>query len=361
MRCSGPTAATSAGRPPTTPASGEKVVSDAVKALKPGEMTPVITTSRGAYLILAEAQREKNLTYDQVKHEIAAELAREVWSKEAAKRAAIKALSDARESGKKLADLYASEVKPGPDLQELLRKLSDPDTDPQVKEFIRLQLQQLQQQQQQQQIQQQLQQQLQGGDDQGSIVIESPDVYASWKAGDSMPTGGAAGSAPAPATPAAGGPAPAAGTPAPAPAPVVASNDVLPAFQDVPQPKLRQVGPVPREKKLPGLDVDGVKAVFDELGKDELAKRVFEADGHYTVVQVTDKAQAKIEDFEKDSARIIDQMRKQRGEQLVRDWVKARCEELTAAGKIKPRADKTAEYNDKGEPLPTTYRPCMTL
>jgi hypothetical protein len=54
-------------------------------------------------------------------------------------------------------------------------------------------------------------------------------------------------------------------------------------------------------------------------------------------------------------------MRKQRGEQLVRDWVMTRCEELATAGKIKPRADKTAEFNDKGQPLPSTYRPCRTL
>jgi SurA N-terminal domain/PPIC-type PPIASE domain len=352
---------------------GEKVVSDAVKDLKPGEMTQVITGERGVYLIFAEAKREKNLTYDQVKHELAAELAREVWSKEAAKRAAIKALADARASGKKLDELYKREPKPGMDLQELQRRMNDPSLDPQIRQILRQQFEQ--------QIQQQLQLQMGGGDDHGSIVIESPDVLAAWKAGDGEPAaGGAAPAAPAPGAgapaapaPAAGAPmtgsaapaapAPAAGTAAPAaqPAPLVPSNDVLPTFQEVPAPKVHNEGPHPRQKRLPGLDADGVKAVFDELGKGDFASRVFEADGNFSLVQVTDKAQAKIEDFEKDAARIIDEMRKQRGEQLVQDWIKTRCEELTTAGKIKPRADKTAEYDDKGKPVPTTYRPCITL
>ncbi|HSK02538.1 MAG TPA: hypothetical protein VK932_14900, partial [Kofleriaceae bacterium] len=145
------------------------------------------------------------------------------------------------------------------------------------------------------------------------------------------------------------------------PAPLTPSTDVLPAFHDLPEPKVRKEGPHPRQKRLPGVDEAGVKALFDELAKDQLAGRVFEADGNYTVVQVADKSQAKIEDFEKDAARIIDRMREERGAQLVRDWLKNRCEELDKAGKIKPREDKIAEFDDKGKPMPTVYRPCMSL
>jgi hypothetical protein len=335
-------------KPAESAGLGEKVVSDAVKSLKPGEMTPVITTDRGAYLVLAEDKREKNLTYDQVKHELAAELALEVWSKEAAKRDAIKTLEDARAGKKKLADLFQREFKPGMNLQELQRQINDPTTDPQIRQLL------------QQQIQRQIQQQLEG-EGHGSIAIESPDVHAAWKADDApAPAGGGS----APPAPAGAGSAPTpAGAPqaAPKPAPLVPSNDVLPAFHDVTPPKVVKEGPHPRQKQLPGVDADGVKALFDELGKDELASRVFEADGNYTVVQVVDKAQAKIEDFDKGAARIIDNMREERGIQLVHDWVKARCEELTTANRIRPRADKTAEFDDKGKPVPTVYRPCMTL
>jgi hypothetical protein len=65
--------------------------------------------------------------------------------------------------------------------------------------------------------------------------------------------------------------------------------------------------------------------------------------------------------FLKDAPRIIDRMREERGAQLVRDWLKNRCEELDKAGKIKPRADKITEFDDKGNPMPTVYRPCMSL
>src|SRR5262249_27230013 len=75
---------------------GDKAVNDAVKALKPGEMTPVIVTDHAVVLILAEDKREGDLSYDQVKREIAKDLAKEVWGKEAAKRAAIAALDGAR-------------------------------------------------------------------------------------------------------------------------------------------------------------------------------------------------------------------------------------------------------------------------
>ncbi|HSK00821.1 MAG TPA: SurA N-terminal domain-containing protein, partial [Kofleriaceae bacterium] len=167
---------------------GEKVVSDAVKDLKPGEMTPVIATDRGAYLVIAEDQREKDLTYDQVKLEIAAELAREVWSKEAAKRDALRALETARASGKKLDELYPREVKPGLDLQELQRQMNDPNIDPQIRQIL------------QQQFQQQIQLQLGGGDDHGSILtIESPDVPAASKPGDGDSAGAPAGGSAAPA------------------------------------------------------------------------------------------------------------------------------------------------------------------
>ncbi len=338
---------------------GEKVVSDAVKDLKPGEMTPVITTDRGAYLVIAEDKREKDLTYDQVKLEIAAELAREVWSKEAAKRDALRALETARASGKKLDELYPREVKPGLNLQELQRQINDPNTDPQIRQIL------------QQQFQQQIQLQLGGGDDHGSILtIESPDVPAAWKPGDGDSAGAPAGGSAAPAGGSAApapAPAPAGTTGAPGdaaaakPAPLAPSSDVLPAFHDLPEPKVRKEGPHPRQKRLPGVDEAGVKALFDELAKDQLAGRVFEADGNYTLVQVVDKTGAKIEDFEKDAARIIDRMREERGAQLVRDWLKNRCEELDKAGKIKPREDKIAEFDDKGNPMPTVYRPCMSL
>jgi len=88
---------------------------------------------------------------------------------------------------------------------------------------------------------------------------------------------------------------------------------------------------------------------------------VFDADGTYTVVQLVEKSQAKIEDFDKEAEQILADMRDARGRALVTDWLKTRCKELDEAGKIKPMADLIAESDDKGKPLPRVYRPCMTL
>ena len=57
-----PPAAISAGAAPRTRRSATRRVNDAVKTLKPGEMTPVIATDKGAYLILAEDKREGDLS-----------------------------------------------------------------------------------------------------------------------------------------------------------------------------------------------------------------------------------------------------------------------------------------------------------
>src|SRR5262249_48831256 len=123
------------------PALGDKAVSDAVKALKPGEMTPVIVTDRGAYIVMATDKREGDLSFDQVKREIAAELAKDVWGKEAAKRAAISALDQARNGvGMNLEQLYDREqtTPSGPgngmDLEQLL---NDPNMTPENKEKLR--------------------------------------------------------------------------------------------------------------------------------------------------------------------------------------------------------------------------------
>src|SRR5262249_36507743 len=82
-------------QPAETRGFDDKAVNDAVKGLKPGEMTPVIATDNGVYLVLVEAKREGALTFDQVKLEIARKLALDTWSKEAARRAAIDAITKA--------------------------------------------------------------------------------------------------------------------------------------------------------------------------------------------------------------------------------------------------------------------------
>src|SRR3569832_1369912 len=165
-------------------ALGDKAVNDAVKTLKPGEMTPVIATDKGAYLILAEDKRGGDLSFDQVKTELAWEMAKDVWSKEAAKRAALNALNGAK--GAQLDELYQKDAPAGGgmDLEQLLN-------DPNIPEDQKAKLREL----------------MKGAH--GALeTAPEKDIPAGWFETQEK-TGSAATPAPAPATPPA--------TPAPAP------------------------------------------------------------------------------------------------------------------------------------------------
>jgi hypothetical protein len=343
---------------------GDKAVNDAVKALKPGEMTPVITTERGAYLVIATDKREGDLSFDQVKTEIAAELAKDVWSKEAAKREALDALAKAQAgTGKNLDQMFERElVKPsGGNIEEIL---NNPGLTKEQKQQI---LEQLMQQQKH-----------------GSLEVHAQDVPVAWYAeadgsangaAATPAAGGASGAAAAPAagSAAAGSAAAGAGTgassvpPAPPPAaaaPVVieASKDLLPQFGDVPKAKLNHFGPSPRQAKMPGVggSKDAIAALFDELAPGNLAKKVYEGDaGHYIVLQLINRAQPNAADFDKTADNEIIRMQEARGKAALHEWLKGRCEALTKAGKIKPAAEKIRETDDKGNPAPTVYHPCM--
>lgn len=360
---------------------GDKAVNEAVKTLKSGDMTPVIVTDRGAYLVIATDKREGDLSFDQVKTEIAAALAKDVWSKEAAKRDALEALAKAQAGGKTLEQLFERElVKPsGGGIEELL---NDPSMTQEQKQQI---LQQLMQQQKH-----------------GSLEVHERDVPVAWLAegdgsGDSSATGGggpaapstsgsaaapAAGGSAAPASSAApaGGPATggatgsaapgagsgAAGAASPAapaaPAVVEPSKDVMPAFGEIPKAKVNRLGPSPRQAKMPGVGgaKDAVDALFDELAPGAVAKNAYEGDGgSFVVVQLINRSQPKVEEFDKTADAEVAQMQAARGKAALGQWLKARCDTLTKAGKIKPAADRIRETDDKGNPAPTVYHPCM--
>lgn len=351
---------------------GDKAVNDAVKALKPGEMTPVITTDGGAWLVLAEDKREGDLDYEKVKKEIAKELAKDVFAKEAAKRAALAAIDEARTgNGKNLGDMFEKEPEQDGGMPNM-DFLNDPNMSEEQKKQI---IEQLRQQMQQQQ------------NKQGSTLVwESKDIPVKWQedpAGSGSASGGGAGSAKTPAagsgsakTPAAGGgsgsatgsgtgSAPPAETPAPTPGvttipPVEATKDQLPAFGTVEKPKIAHFGPEARKTILPGLAKEMTAVVFDELSAGMLAKRVYEVEGNYVLLQVTAKAQAKVEDFEKDADRYISRLRLGRSFGAVEEWIEERCKALHKDKKIVPMKELVRETDEKtGKAAPQVYQPCM--
>lgn len=356
---------------------GDTAINNAVKGpdgkgLKVGEMTPVTATDAGVYLVMVEGARggdKKALTYDQVKQEIAAELARDVWSKEAAKRDAITALEKVA-SGKPLAETFQPDASVPSGMPPGLEKiLNDPNMTPEQKKQLLEQLRNMGG---------------AGGDGpHGSIEWEGKDIPAAWKAGgDDEPAAPgsaakkpAAGSAAKPAAgsgsaakPAAGagsgsaGSAPAAPaaptTPTtPAAGALTPSKDVLPAFGTVALPKVHRHGPYPRMPQLPAAGKEGTKALFDELTAGKPATRVYETDGAYSVLEVIDKGEPKNEDFEKDAAKHIAELRRARAAAALLDWAKTRCEQLKKEDKIKPAPRYVVERGEDGKNV-QTYQPC---
>ena len=352
------------------PQLGDKAVNDAVKALKPGELTPVITTDTGAYLVMAEDKREGDLAYDKVKHEIASELARDVFAKEAAKRAALAAIDEARkDTGKNLYDMFEKEPDPSGGMPNM-DFLNDPNMSEDEKRMILEQLKQQMQQQQQKSGQ--------------LMTWESKDIPVKWDShnekdppaagsGSAKPAAGSgSGSA---AKPAAGGgsgsatgsgttPPPIEAPPTPGIAtvipPVEATKDTLPQFGTVEKPKIVHFDSESRKSTLPGLAKELTPVIFDELSAGMLAKRVYEVEGNYVLVQITNKTQAKVEDFDKDADRYISRLQLVRSYSAVEDWIEERCKALHKDKKIIPMKELVNETDEKtGKPAPQVYQPCM--
>jgi parvulin-like peptidyl-prolyl isomerase len=326
---------------------GDKAVTDAVKAMKPGDVSDVIVTDKGAYLLLAEDKREGDLKLDQVKHEIADTLAKDSWSREAAKRAALTALASARGNGLKanLDELYkpVEQSNPGINEEQLEQMLEDPNTDPAIKQRIM--------------------QMLQSHGQHGMRTVESKDIPAGWFTDDSdavddIPSLGSAIPASGSAAGSAAGPA------APLPEPdVVASKDQLPAMTEVEKPGLEHVPATPRQKALPGLgsSKQAATAVFDELKPGDIAAKVYDAGGSYVLVQLRDRQQPNVTDFDKDADDRVAQLRTARAQAFLETWLKTKCQALAQEKKIIPATEKITERDDNGKLLPITYRPCQSF
>lgn len=335
-------------RPVENAGLGEPAVNDAVKALKPGEMTAVISTDTGVFLVLAENKREGDLAYDAVKNEIATDLAKDMWAKEAAKRAALSALVDAHAgTGKSLDQLFS------PDPEVVKRKM-------------------------QEQIQEQMQQQfnmeqLQKKSGFWTPPVDTRDVPAAWTAEDPVPNASAPGggsSNPSPVPAAGSGSAALAPTALPPTTPLPAtttalapSKDQLPSFGEVRKPFLETWGPVPRASNLPAIgdNKEAIAALFTEMKDGNVSKQVYEVNGTYVLFQLKSKEAPNDADFAKDADEKIEHLRLVRGALMLEHWIGTRCRELARNGKIEPMQELIRETDDKGNPTPTVYQPCWSF
>jgi hypothetical protein len=78
-------------------------------------------------------------------------------------------------------------------------------------------------------------------------------------------------------------------------------------------------------------------------------------------VQLIARSQPKVEEFEKDADRMVEELRAERAQVFVEEWMKERCEKLAKDNRIKANPGLIRETDDKGNPLPAKYRPCMSF
>jgi hypothetical protein len=276
-----------------------------------------------------------------VKHEIAATMARDVWGDEGAKRAALAALDKSK--GKKLGEVFEEEPveQPPPQItpeqiEEWEQRLRDPSVSPEEKEMLQMILDKVR------------------SGELGAIGSWEMDVPAEWAAeGETA-------------------------TPPPQVDAVKASTDELPSFGEVKEPKVRHVGPVPREADRVaeiGKSPELVKAVWEELADGQLADRVFSVksttigpDGReigggtaYVVVQLVERATPDPADFDKEADKIVQQLEQARGADIVNDWLTTRCNELVQKKEIRIANDVLVTRDEKGETRQIAYGACSNL
>lgn len=357
------------------PGLGATELTDALKDLEVGKVSAVIESTRGFHLLLLEGKREGDLALDDVKSEIAEKLAGQFYARAHARLAAKTALALARAGdGQDLSEMFTKEATPAPSqpgqftpeqLQELLK--GQEGLDPAMLEKL-------------------LEKQNVGG----SLYKEGEVVPAEWRdpqvdlrrqpseaakkalgqdgedpTAAALPEGVTETVTPAP---------PGANDPSAEDVALKARYDLaadkltledLPVLITPPEaPKTRTYGPFTRSTEgVPGLGKSTamMAAVFDTLATGQLGEAVYDIEDDFVIVQMVNRAEPNLEDFQRDVAAKIDTMGVERGQKLLREWVFERCKRARDSGEIDVNPLHLEETDESGRKIPVTYKACESL
>ena len=307
------------------PGLGDPKLVEALAALEPGKISPVIETRRGFYILRVDEKREGDLTFAQVKQEIARKLASEYYAREGARRDAETALAELK-GGKKLSEMFepaeaAPQLPGGFDMQQLeqLRQQMSPED---FENFLR---------------------KLQDNK-QGSITVESADIPATATA-DAEPV-----AEPAPVAESGAAKAPA--------------DEEIPRPTDMAKPTLGEAGPFPRDlENVPsvGNSAELVNLIFDKIEVSELVDKVVEVDDGFVIVKLVGREEPDLDVF---AATEDDFRRSHVGGKAIdtlQQWVGTSCRETVTARSVSINKSVLSFYDDDNKPIPITYQPCQNL
>ncbi len=289
-------------RSATAPALGFRELASALENLEVGQVSDIIETPRGFYLLKVEDSREGDLSFDQVKYEIAERMAVDYYTAAAAERDAKMALAKVQgAAGKGLRDFYeAQQTPPRPggndlnvppeQLQEILRQLQE----------------------------------------QGSVIVEGDErpAKASWQEAG-KPTG-ITGDQPA----AAGASAAGAG----ANSDSGAATENIPVPTDLVTPKVQRLGPFNRDPDGTifglGASKELTKAAFDELSVGQLAGQIYEIGDAFIVAQLISRQDPNLEEYKEEEDKLVRDLALERGFRSFSTWLELRCKSMVDGSRI---------------------------
>jgi peptidyl-prolyl cis-trans isomerase D len=323
-------------------------VAAAVKGLKPGDLSQVIVSPRGFHIMKIEDRREGDLSYDQVKYEIAEALALTYYADAAARRDAQAALAKLLASGKGLASAFERQdaSQPSGALPSIPGGFPGHDDIPGGPGVIQLPAPP-------------------GVDDgsdepagdgegghgkQGHRLIEGRFVPTAFQVDDGQM------------------PAASAGSGAAADAPPKLD---IPKLVDLHRPKMMSSGSMTRSNGLlagPGMkpyigqSEELTEILFDKLEPGQLADKAYNVGDGYVLAQLTERKQPDMQKFAEERQSMTLSMQREKGQQVLDSWVRDQCQQAVKQGEIAVER-RFVEYNDPetGDPLPATYQPCSTL
>ena len=321
-----------------------KELSDKAKELTPGQLSEVVATPSGYHILRIDDRREGDLTFDQVKSEIAEKLARDHYARQAARKDAEEALRRAT-AGEKLDDLFAR-YKAGGAGQQF--------TPEQLQELMR-------------------QQGIKGRS--GAVIHESPNILASWSAaGDAAQLLRKQ-------------PQPGVTVPLATGAPPAKKHEKQPTFKSpedgLPRPEkprpaqVRKYTYVTRtlDGKLAfGKSQDAEKAIFETLTVGQLADTLFpvtilqatqagafaEAGDGFVLVKLLDRKDPDLTQFDKDLDNLRLRALQAKGQEAIRSWLSQRCQALLKDKKIGLDRRVLQDANDP-KAAKNPYKPCQDL
>ncbi len=315
---------------------GKEVV-EAAKKLEVNKVSDIIESSRGFHILRIEDKREGDLSYDQVKHEIAKRLALTHYAREGARRDAQAAMEQAK-AGKPLSDLFerAKPSNKGPQLTpDMLKNLT-----PEQRE--------------------QLFKQMQKRGKSGSLFTEGPTKPASWNASNLAITKPLASKGPFAMLPFAAKEAASASKKAIS----TTSKTPAPIAKDVAKPKLTTAGPFTRHKEYlrdVGNSPEAILEIFEKLEPGQLASKVFEVDNGFVLLSLVNRQQPDLKRFETDYESLQQAHAQERAQATVTTWLAEQCKAAVKSNAIQV-SDRFLSYtDDKGKVAVLAYQPCSTF